>query len=326
MERVDFMAIVALQRRFRTISDRPPHLAALSALSCSAQTVRAGRTSEARAVALDGTRSANGVKHKAMSYERMCKREAELQAEVDGWSRRRRRRTPRRTSVRGRPARRRDAGLVADKQRGWPRFAKPRQNEAEAKAKRRPAAVRAKVDRSHRANLRRRQHQTESERNFTIRKAHPQDKDGYIQGYMSQPRSTLTRNQLWRTVGNMGQHQKQFVRCSIIKTNLGSNPPKVSADAGYCFDRQSSHAEPGDGINATSQPERQRHGSSLAQGPPNPARFSPDEQPRSGAPAIAAALRLRKQVARAGYSDSQGGEGIPPVLLREIKGEGRNGQ
>jgi hypothetical protein len=37
-------------------------------------------------VALDGTKiKANASKHKAMSYERMCKREAELQAEVDGW-------------------------------------------------------------------------------------------------------------------------------------------------------------------------------------------------------------------------------------------------
>ena len=37
-------------------------------------------------VALDGTKiKANASKHKAMSYERMCKREAELQAEVNGW-------------------------------------------------------------------------------------------------------------------------------------------------------------------------------------------------------------------------------------------------
>jgi hypothetical protein len=37
-------------------------------------------------IALDGTKiKANASKHKAMSYERMKKREAELQAEVDGW-------------------------------------------------------------------------------------------------------------------------------------------------------------------------------------------------------------------------------------------------
>ena len=37
-------------------------------------------------VALDGTKiKANASKHKAMSYERMKRREAELQAEVDRW-------------------------------------------------------------------------------------------------------------------------------------------------------------------------------------------------------------------------------------------------
>jgi hypothetical protein len=35
---------------------------------------------------LDGTKiKANASKHKAMSYERMSKREPELQAEVNGW-------------------------------------------------------------------------------------------------------------------------------------------------------------------------------------------------------------------------------------------------
>jgi hypothetical protein len=37
-------------------------------------------------VALDGTKiKANASKHKAMSYERMKQREAELKAEVDRW-------------------------------------------------------------------------------------------------------------------------------------------------------------------------------------------------------------------------------------------------
>jgi hypothetical protein len=37
-------------------------------------------------VALDGTKiKVNASKNKAISYERMSKREAELQAKVDGW-------------------------------------------------------------------------------------------------------------------------------------------------------------------------------------------------------------------------------------------------
>ena len=66
---------------------RRRHLAALSALFVQVLKLceRAGLVKLGH-VALDGTKiKANASKHKAMSYERMCKREAELQAEVDGW-------------------------------------------------------------------------------------------------------------------------------------------------------------------------------------------------------------------------------------------------
>ena len=85
-ERNDFVMIVALDPPdFRTISDfRKRHLKALSALFLqvlklceTAGLVKLGH------VALDGTKiRANASKHKAMSYERMKKREAELEAEI----------------------------------------------------------------------------------------------------------------------------------------------------------------------------------------------------------------------------------------------------
>ena len=88
-ERVDFMSIVALDAPdFRTISDfRKRHLKALRglfvqvlALCAQAGLVKLGH------VALDGTKiKANASKHKAMSYERMAQRLAELEAEVAGW-------------------------------------------------------------------------------------------------------------------------------------------------------------------------------------------------------------------------------------------------
>src|SRR5258706_7404580 len=87
-ERNDFVMIVALDPPdFRTISDfRKRHLKALGALFLqvlklceTAGLVKLGH------VALDGTKiKANASKHKAMSYERMKKREAELKAEVAG--------------------------------------------------------------------------------------------------------------------------------------------------------------------------------------------------------------------------------------------------
>src|ERR1700736_479968 len=88
-ERTDFLMIVALDPPdFRTVSDfRKRHLAALSGLFTQvlrlcekAGLVRLGH------VALDGTKiQANASKHKAMSYERMTRREKELAAEVARW-------------------------------------------------------------------------------------------------------------------------------------------------------------------------------------------------------------------------------------------------
>src|SRR5271157_3702119 len=88
-ERVDFMSIVGLDAPdFRTVSDfRKRHLQALGKLFgqilqlCeTAGLVKLGH------VALDGTKiKANASKHKAMSYERMGKRAAELEAEVAKW-------------------------------------------------------------------------------------------------------------------------------------------------------------------------------------------------------------------------------------------------
>lgn len=85
-ERNDFVMIVALDPPdFRTISDfRKRHLKALGALFLqvlklceTAGLVKLGH------VALDGTKiKANASKHKAMSYERMKKRDTELKAEI----------------------------------------------------------------------------------------------------------------------------------------------------------------------------------------------------------------------------------------------------
>jgi len=85
-ERVDFMSIVGLDAPdFRTISEfRKRHLKALSGLftqvlklCAQAGLVKLGH------VALDGTKiKANASKHKAMSYERMEKRAAELESDT----------------------------------------------------------------------------------------------------------------------------------------------------------------------------------------------------------------------------------------------------
>src|SRR5579864_8154645 len=73
---------------FRTLSEfRRRHLPALGGLFQQVVTLAAqAKLIALQHVALDGTKiKANASKHKAMSYDRMKKREAELQAEVDRW-------------------------------------------------------------------------------------------------------------------------------------------------------------------------------------------------------------------------------------------------
>jgi transposase len=89
LERADFMMMVAGDPPdFRTISDfRKRHLQALASLFVQVLKLaeKAGLVKLGH-VALDGTKiKANASEHKAMSYDRMKKREAELQAEVDRW-------------------------------------------------------------------------------------------------------------------------------------------------------------------------------------------------------------------------------------------------
>jgi len=126
-ERADFMMIVAGDvPDFRTISDfRKRHLAALAKLfvqvlklCATVGLVKLGH------VALDGTKiKANASKHKAMSYERMKKREAELQRRSTvGWLPPKPP-TPRRTNCTGPGAATRFPGGLPTRRRGSPRFA-----------------------------------------------------------------------------------------------------------------------------------------------------------------------------------------------------------
>jgi transposase len=89
VERADFMMIVAGDPPdFRTISEfRRRHLQALAALFVQVlQLAEKAGLVKLGHVALDGTKiKANASKHKAMSYERMSRREAELAAEVERW-------------------------------------------------------------------------------------------------------------------------------------------------------------------------------------------------------------------------------------------------
>src|SRR6478736_5070273 len=184
VERADFMMIVAGDPPdFRTISEfRRRHLKALAELFVQVLKLaeKAGLVKLGH-VALDGTKiKANASKHKAMSYDRMKKREAELEAEVDRW-------------LKAAEA----ADSEADKQK---RLEKIREAKAALEAE---AKAAAEVERKARAEAEERRvaeggkksgktpTKTEpdgkAQRNFTDPESRIlKTKDGYIQGYNAQ--------------------------------------------------------------------------------------------------------------------------------------------
>jgi len=249
IERVDFMAIVALDAPdFRTTSEfRRRHLVALSALFVQVLKLceQAGLVKLGH-VALDGTKiNANASKHKAMSYERMQKREPELQAEVDGWLKAAEAADAAEDAAFG-VDRRGDEmpDWVADKQA---RLAKIRQAKAEleAEAKAKAAAEQAAREKKDGDKLRPGRKavppsdvpEPKAQRNFTDPDSRIlKTKDGYIQGYNAQAAVDAQEQIIVaHTLSNNGNDQAQLAPLlDATKANLGRNPDEVSADAGYC--------------------------------------------------------------------------------------------
>ena len=331
MERVDFMAIVALQALdFRTISEfRRRHLAALSALFVQVLKLceRAGLVKLGH-VALDGTKiKANASKHKAMSYERMCKREAELQAEVDGWLQAAEAVDAAEDKAFG--ADRRGDEMpdwVADKQA---RLAKIRQAKAEleAEAKAKAAAeqpARAKVDeKPPRKPPPAAAPEPKAQRNFTDPESRIlKTKDGYIQGYNAQAAvDAHAQIIVAHTLGNNGSDQNQFAPLlDAIKTNLGSNPHEVSADAGYCStaNLRTLSRRRIKGYIATG---RQKHGSksATAKRPAKPGSLLARMTSRLRRAGHRSRYRLRKQVVEPVFGQVKEARGFRQFLLRGIE-------
>ena len=203
-ERVDFMMIVAQDAPdFRTIADfRKRHLTALSNLFLQVLKLaeKAGLVKLGH-VALDGTKiKANASKHKAMSYERMKRCEAELRAEVDRWLEAAEAADVQEDELHG-ASRRGDEmpDWVADKQKRLAKIREAREAlEAEAAA---AARAKAEVERvaeeKHKAENRKRSGRRpclasnepapKAQRNFTDPDSRVLlTKDGFIQGYNAQ--------------------------------------------------------------------------------------------------------------------------------------------
>jgi transposase len=251
-ERADFLMIVAGDPPdFRTISEfRKRHIKALASLfvqvlklSEKAGLVKLGH------VALDGTKiKANASKHKAMSYERMKKREAELQAEVDRWLKAAEAADAEEDKLHGIKRGDEMPDWVADKEK---RLAKIRGAKAALEAEARVAAEeetrrRAEAEERRIAEGHKRNGKTpappsvepdgKAQRNFTDPDSRIlKTKDGYIQGYNAQA-AVDAKAQIIVAHGltaSMSDHGQLVGLMNAIEANLGARPKEASADSGY---------------------------------------------------------------------------------------------
>ena len=251
-ERADFMMIVALDPPdFRTISDfRKRHLKALAGLFVQVLRLaeKAGLAKLGH-VALDGTKiKANASKHKAMSYARMQKREAELQAEVDRWLKAAEAADADEDAVHGDKRGDEMPAWVADKEK---RLAKIREAmaalEADAKAtaedkrrieaekeKQREAENRKKTGRK--TPARTDAPDGKAQRNFTDPESRVLlTRDGFIQGYNAQAavdgaHQIIVAHVLTQSASD---HHQLVPLIDGIEANLGRKPKEASADSGY---------------------------------------------------------------------------------------------
>ena len=335
VERADFMMIVAGDPPdFRTISEfRKRHLRALAGLFVQVLKLaeKAGLVKLGH-VALDGTKiKANASKHKAMSYERMKKREAELAAEVDRWLKAAAAADAEEDKLYGSKRGDEMPAWVADKEK---RLAKIRAAKAELEAEAKAAAeeetrARAAAEERRIAEGRKKNGKTpappravpdgKAQRNFTDADSRIlKTKDGYIQGYNAQA-AVDAKAQIIVAHGltaSMSDHAQLVELIDGIKANLGVKPKEASADSGYLSeanlkalaDRQIS------GYIASGRAKRPAEGKRKVSGPLT--QSMRDKLKRAG---WRSRYRLRKQIVEPVFGQIKQARGFRQCLLRGIE-------
>jgi len=253
VERADFMMIVAGDPPdFRTIAEfRKRHLRTLAGLFVQVLRLaeKAGLVKLGH-VALDGTKiKANASKHKAMSYERMKRREAELTAEVDRWLAAAAAADTEEDKRLGDKRGDEMPAWVADREKRLEKIRAARAAlEAEAKAAAEAETRRrAEAEEKRLAEGRKKSGRTpappspqpddKAQRNFTDPDSRILlTKDGYIQGYNAQAAvdgaaQIIVAHAL---TPSMSDQDQLVPLVDAAKNHLGGRPKEVSADAGYC--------------------------------------------------------------------------------------------
>lgn len=283
-------------------------------------------------MALDGTKiKANASKHKAMSYERMKKREAELQAEVDRWLAAAEAADAEEDKLHG--AKRGDEmpAWIADKEK---RLAKIRAAKAELEAEAKAAAKeearrRAESEEKRKAEGRKKngkdpappgeEPDPKTQRNFTDPESRIlKTKDGYIQGWNAQA-AVDGQTQIIVAHGltpSMSDHGQLVGLIDAIEANLGAKPKEASADSGYLS--EANLAALGErGIKAYIATGRAKHPDEIKRKTGGPlTRAMRDKLKRAG---WRSRYRLRKQIVEPVFGQIKQERGFRQFLLRGVE-------
>ena len=335
VERADFMMIVAGDPPdFRTISEfRRRHLKALAGLFVQVlQLAEKAGLVKLGHVALDSTKiKANASKHKAMSYERMKKREGELKAEVDRWLNAAEAADREEDRLFGDKRGDELPDWVADKQK---RLEKIRQAKAELEAEAKAAAEaekrrRMKAEETRKAEGRKKNGKTpappklepagKAQRNFTDPESRVLlTKDGYIQGYNAQAAvdaeaQIIVAHEL---TNSMSDHDQLALLMDGIQHNLGRKPKEASADAGYCSEENLAALADRD-VRAYIATGRAKHPAQINRKIGGPlTQAMRDKLKRAG---WRSRYRLRKQIVEPVFGQIKQARGFRQFLLRGVE-------
>ena len=331
-ERLDFMAVTALNRPdFRTIADfRRRHLEALSGLFVQVlQLCRKAGLATLGHVALDGTKvKANASKHKAMSYGRMKKAEADLEAEVAGWLKAAAAADAEEDAALGERRGDEMAGWVVDKAKRLAKIRAARAAlEAEAKAEEKAAEAKAAAEQASQRRRGRRKPKTppgtpadKAQRNFTDPESRiMKGRDGFIQGYNAQAavdgaNQIIVAHGLTDCAADSGQ---LIPMIDALIANTGQRPSQASADSGFCSEANIEAMEDRK-IDAFIATGRQKHEQPAADGGTSTRPKTVEMRERLRAGGFDSPYRLRKQIVEPVFGQIKQARGFRQFLMRGI--------
>lgn len=332
-ERLDFLAVTGMSRPgHRAICEfRRRHLVALEGqfvqvlrLCQNAGLVELGH------VALDGTKiAANASKHKAMSYGRMQKTEAELKAEVEAWLQAAEAADAEEDAAYGETRGDEMPDWVKDKAKRIEKIAEAKAAlEAEAKAEaEKQAQAQAQSGKPPRKGGRKPKTPPgtppdKAQRNFTDPESRiMKGRDGFVQAYNAQAAvdakaQVIVAHGLTQCAADAGQ---LIVMTDKVTASAGAKPRQLSADAGYCSEENIAALEARQ-IEAFIATGRQKHGQACADGGQDqkkgPRVEAMRERLRQGG--FDSPYRLRKQTVEPVFGQIKHARGFRQFLMRGL--------